>query len=83
MRDARLGGDPRGGRPAETALTVTSLEAMAARPSRADPAITAQFLAGGVLGVIGAWLAEESSPPAPEQLVEALIQCLPGWLLTD
>lgn len=66
-----------------TRRTVASLEPMAARPAAADPTITAQFLAGGVLGVVGAWLAEESSPWTPDELVRALIQCLPGWLLAD
>lgn len=54
---------------------------MTARPRDADPRVTAQFLAGGVLGVIGAWLADEDSRWTADQLVEALIQCLPGWLL--
>ena len=45
--------------------------------------VTARFLAGGVLGVIGAWLADERSRWSPDELVEALIQCLPGWLNTD
>jgi hypothetical protein len=78
-----------------TEHTMVSLERMDTRPASADPKITAQFLARGVLGVIGAWLAEatERSPltsdedhPSPltsDELVEALIQCLPGWLLTD
>jgi len=34
-----------------------------------------------VLGVIGAWLAEPEPDLSPDQVVEALIQCLPGWLL--
>jgi hypothetical protein len=45
--------------------------------------VTARFLAGGVLGVIGAWLADPSSQWSPDDLVEALMQCLPGWLNTD
>jgi len=64
-----------------TERTVASLEAMMARPREADPRVTAQFLACGLLGVIGAWLADEESPWTAEQLVEVLIQCLPGWLL--
>jgi hypothetical protein len=51
------------------------------RPPEADPLVTARFLAGGVLGVIGAWLADQDPVMSPDQLVEALIQCLPGWLL--
>ena len=63
--------------------TVVSLERMGTRPPGADPQVTARFLAGGVLGVIGAWLADPRSPWSPDDLVEALIQCLPGWLNTD
>jgi AcrR family transcriptional regulator len=40
-----------------TERTVQALEHMQARPAGADPLVTAQFLAGGVLGVTGAWLA--------------------------
>jgi AcrR family transcriptional regulator len=63
--------------------TVASLERMDNRPAGADPGVTARFLAGGVLGVIGTWLADPDSPWSPDDLVEALIQCLPGWLNTD
>jgi AcrR family transcriptional regulator len=66
-----------------TERIVQALERMEARPADADPRVTAQFLAGGVLGVIGAWLADQAGPWAPDQLVEALIQCLPGWLNSD
>ena len=45
--------------------------------------VTARFLAGGVLGVIGAWLAGEQPGWSPDKLVEALVQCLPGWPNTD
>jgi AcrR family transcriptional regulator len=61
--------------------TVQALEPMDVRPPEADPRITAQFLAGGVLSVIGAWLADPVPAKSPDQVVEALIQCLPGWLL--
>jgi hypothetical protein len=54
---------------------------MDVRPPGADPRITAQFLAGGVLGVVGAWLADPQQAKSADQLVGALIQCLPGWLL--
>lgn len=64
-----------------TERTVQALEPMGVRPPTADPRTTAQFLAGGVLGVIGAWLADPDPDMDPGQLVEALIQCLPGWLL--
>jgi hypothetical protein len=62
---------------------VASLERIAARPPGADVRVTARFLAGGVLGVIGAWLNDERSRWSPDELVEALVQCLPGWLNTD
>jgi AcrR family transcriptional regulator len=64
-----------------TERTVQALEPMDVRPPEADPLVTARFLAGGVLGVIGAWLADPDPVMSPDQLVEALIQCLPGWLL--
>ncbi len=63
-----------------TERTVASLERIDSRPAKADPRVTARFLAGGVLGVIGAWLADQPSQWSPDQLVEALTQCLPGWL---
>ena len=66
-----------------TERTVASLERIPARPPGADARVTARFLAGGVLGVIGAWLSSERSRWSPDELVEALIQCLPGWLNTD
>src|ERR1700729_2080914 len=66
-----------------TERTVVALEHMDARPAGADPQVTARFLAGGVLGVIGAWLADPNSGWSPDELVEALVQCLPGWLNTD
>jgi AcrR family transcriptional regulator len=66
-----------------TLRTVAALEQMDTRPASANPLVTARFLAGGVLGVIGAWLARPHSEWSPDELVEALIQCLPGWLNTD
>lgn len=66
-----------------TERTVASLERIATRPPGADVRVTARFLAGGVLGVIGAWLCEDQPSRSPGQLVEALTQCLPGWLNTD
>jgi hypothetical protein len=36
-----------------------------------------------VLGVIGAWLSGPPGQCTPDELVEALIQCLPGWLIAD
>jgi len=66
-----------------TERTAASLERIESRPAGADPRVTARFLAGGILGVIGAWLAEQPSQWSPDQLVEALVQCLPGWLVTD
>jgi AcrR family transcriptional regulator len=66
-----------------TERTVASLERIGSRPAGADPRVTARFLAGGILGVIGAWLADQPPQWSPDQLVEALVQCLPGWLNTD
>jgi AcrR family transcriptional regulator len=66
-----------------TERTVASLERIDTRPPGADVEVTARFLAGGVLGVLGAWLSDERSRWSPDELVEALVQCLPGWLNTD
>ena len=66
-----------------TERTVEALERMDVRPAAADPVITARFLAGGVLGVISAWLSGPAGQPGTEELVEALVQCLPGWLIAD
>jgi len=66
-----------------TERTVASLEPMDTRPPGADPRVTARFLAGGILGVIGAWLADPGSQWSPDDLVEALVQCLPWWLNAD
>jgi AcrR family transcriptional regulator len=66
-----------------TERTVASLERIVTRPPGADVRVSARFLAGGVLGVIGAWLCEDQPSRSPEELVEALAQCLPGWLNTD
>ena len=66
-----------------TERTVEALERMDVRPAAADPLITARFLAGGVLGVISAWLSGPPGRPGADELVEALIQCLPGWLIAD
>jgi AcrR family transcriptional regulator len=66
-----------------TERTVVSLERIGARPPGADVWVTARFLAGGVLGVIGAWLSDERSRWSPDELTDALVQSLPGWLNTD
>jgi NAD(P)-dependent dehydrogenase (short-subunit alcohol dehydrogenase family) len=47
-----------------------------------DPQLTAQFLVGGILSATGAWLADPSRERSADDLVEALIQCLPGWMHT-
>ena len=66
-----------------TERTVVSLDRIGTRPPGADVRVTARFLAGGVLGVIGAWLSDDQSRWTPDELVEALIHCLPGWLNID
>ena len=68
---------------AYTAQAVVALSRMPSLPPGADVEVTARFLAGGVLGVVGAWLSDDSPYRTPEELVEALVQCLPGWLNTD
>lgn len=64
-----------------TASTATALRAMPQRPAGADPTITAQFLAGGMLTVIGHWLAEPRTRYSRDSLVEAMLGCLPFWIL--
>ncbi|MFI5954053.1 TetR/AcrR family transcriptional regulator [Cryptosporangium sp. NPDC051539] len=52
------------------------------RPADADPVVTAHFLAGGVLGVLGTWLATPEPQHSLDDLVGALVQCLPAWINT-
>ena len=59
-----------------------SLQVMPTRPPAADPVVTAQFIAAGVLHVVGRWLAEPRRW-SRERIVEALVQCLPGWVTAD
>ena len=66
-----------------TERTVASLERVSTRPPGADLRVTARFLAGGVLGVIGTWLSDDQSRWTPDELVEALTHCLPRWLDID
>ena len=66
-----------------TERTVASLERIGTRPPGADLRVTARFLAGGVLGVIGTWLSDDQSRWTPDELVEALTHCLPRWLNID
>ena len=66
-----------------TERTVASLERISTRPPGADVRVTARFLAGGVLSVIGAWLSDDQSRWTPDELVEALTHCLPRWLNID
>src|SRR6202789_4482086 len=63
-----------------TERTVAALEHMDTRPAAADPQVTARFLAGGILGAIGAWLADPSPEGSPDDLGEALAPALPGGL---
>ena len=66
-----------------TERTVATLERIGTRPPGADLRVTARFLAGGVLGVIGTWLSDDQSRWTPDELVEALTHCLPRWLDID
>lgn len=59
-----------------------SLQEMPGRPADADPVVTAQFIAAGVLHVVGRWLAEPRRW-SRERLVVALMHCLPGWVTSD
>jgi AcrR family transcriptional regulator len=65
---------------AYVAHAVQALSRAAHRPASVDVEVTARFLAGGVLGVLGAWLTEPS-PRAPAAVVDALLDCLPAWLI--
>lgn len=59
-----------------------SLAQMPNRPPEADPVLTAQFIAAGVLHVVGRWLAEPRRW-SRDRLVGALVPCLPTWVTTD
>ncbi|TCL83810.1 MULTISPECIES: TetR/AcrR family transcriptional regulator [unclassified Rathayibacter] len=48
-------------------------------PAGVDPELTATFAAGGVLAVVGAWLAG-GLDGTDEELVEQLVALLPPWL---
>ncbi|QHC66583.1 TetR family transcriptional regulator [Rathayibacter sp. VKM Ac-2759] len=48
-------------------------------PDSVDPELTATFAAGGVLAVVGSWLAG-SLDGTDEELVERLVALLPPWL---
>ncbi|WP_035855451.1 TetR/AcrR family transcriptional regulator [Cryptosporangium arvum] len=61
--------------------TIEALERNENRPPDVDPVVTAHFLAGGVLGVLGGWLAADQPERSPDELVEALIRCLPAWII--
>jgi AcrR family transcriptional regulator len=66
-----------------TRRTVTTLAPVQARPAGADLELTARFLAAGLLGVLGSWLSGEPSRWSPDEVVEALVQCMPRWLNAD
>ncbi|MET0931373.1 MAG: TetR/AcrR family transcriptional regulator [Aeromicrobium sp.] len=61
--------------------SVESISRMAGRPADADPVLVARFLAGGVLSVLGSWLAEPADDWPAARLVDALLLCLPAWLM--
>jgi AcrR family transcriptional regulator len=56
-----------------------ALAAAPRRPAEADPVVTARFLAGGVLTVLGSWLKDRGGLDA-DAVVDALVGCLPHWL---
>ncbi|MFG1922387.1 TetR/AcrR family transcriptional regulator [Cryptosporangium sp. NPDC048952] len=62
---------------------ITALSSNANLPADVDPVVTAHFIAGGVLGVLGAWLASDAPQRSPNDLVEALIRCHPSWITAD
>jgi AcrR family transcriptional regulator len=66
-----------------TERTVTTLSLIQGRPAGADVDLTARFLAGGLLAVLGVWLSGEPSRWSPDEVVEALVQCMPRWLNAD
>lgn len=63
--------------------SVEALGRMALRPIGADPVTVARFLAGGVLGVLAAWLAEPAHEQSDAQVVDSLLWCLPAWLVDE
>ena len=66
-----------------TRRTVTTLAPIQARPAGTDLELTARFLASGLLGVLGTWLSGEPSRWSPDEVTEALVQCMPEWLNAD
>lgn len=60
--------------------TAESISRTAVRPAGADPVLVARFLGGGVLSVLGAWLADPRDDWPADRVVEALLLCLPAWL---
>lgn len=62
--------------------TEHALRLSPALPPDVDVAVVARFLAGGVLGVIGNWLAAGATTPQ-DQLVDEIARCLPAWLADD
>lgn len=61
--------------------SIEALSRMADRPSEVDPTAAARFLAGGVLSVLGHWLADPDPRRSADELVEELLLCLPPWLM--
>jgi AcrR family transcriptional regulator len=60
--------------------TVEAIEQMATVPPAVDVQVVSRFLAHGVIGVVGRWLADPQSPLSDDQVVEQLMMCFPGWL---
>lgn len=70
-------------RAVQDAFAAQALDTMRATvPDDVDPRLAADYVAGGSLAVITAWLLSEQ--PAPTEHVQRqLLSLLPAWLLTD
>ncbi len=62
--------------------SVEPLTRMSVRPAGVDPRTVADYLAGGVLAVLGSWLANpDDSARTADHVVEEILLCLPAWLM--
>jgi AcrR family transcriptional regulator len=61
-------------------LTARAIARMQDRPATVDVEVVSQFLAHGLVGVIGRWLADSDGRLSDDAVVDQLVQCFPAWL---